>query len=53
MIVLGIIAAPIIAIGFFLQRYMKRQASLKACPYCAEKINMAAFVCRFCQWQVA
>lgn len=53
LIVLAILAAPIVALGFFLQRYMKKQAGLKACPYCAEKINMAAIVCRFCQRQIA
>jgi hypothetical protein len=53
LIVLALLAAPLVAVGFVIRWYIKKQADLKRCPYCAEKINFAALICRFCQRQVA
>ena len=47
------LAVPIGIVVAGIRWYSSRKANSKQCPYCAEKINMAAIVCRFCQRQIA
>jgi hypothetical protein len=47
---LGMVAAVLAGI-FFLVKYLTG-AGGKTCPYCAEKIKVAAKICRYCQMEL-
>ena len=53
--VLGLPVIVVVAIGYFLNGYFKKHhlAETKECPFCAERIQLAAKVCRFCHRDVA
>ena len=53
LVVVAVLMVPVVALGLGIRWYMNKQGNSKQCPYCAEKINLAAMVCRFCQRQVA
>jgi hypothetical protein len=44
---------PIFAAIFFLAKYLNASGGGKICPHCAERIQKAAKVCRYCQRDVA
>jgi hypothetical protein len=52
-IALAVLILPVVALVLGIRWAMKRKAGRKSCPFCAETINMAAQICRFCQRQVA
>lgn len=52
--VLGLPVVVVTGIGYFLSGYLKKRhlAETKECPFCAERIQLAANVCRYCQRDV-
>ena len=53
LIVLGAFVGPIFAAIYFLAKYLNASGGGKICPHCAERIQKAAKVCRYCQRDVA
>jgi hypothetical protein len=43
----------IFAATYFLAKYLNASGGAKICPHCAERIQKAAKVCRYCQRDVA
>ena len=52
LILLGGFVGPIFAVIYLLKRLNTRATSGKICPHCAERIQKAAKVCRYCQRDV-
>jgi len=53
LILLGGFVGPIFAAIYFLAKYRNALGGGKICPHCAERIQKAAKVCRYCQRDVA
>jgi predicted amidophosphoribosyltransferase len=43
----------VFAAVYFLAKYLNASGGAKICPHCAERIQKAAKVCRYCQRDVA
>jgi len=54
LVYLGAMAILLGIPAFLFYRYViaKRTASTKICPFCAERIQLAAKVCRHCQREI-
>lgn len=48
----GFLALVIAGIKFIVRSISQQNAGLKACPFCAEGIQAAAVICRFCNRDV-
>ena len=53
LILLGLFVVLIFAAIYFLAKYLNASGGGKICPHCAERIQKAAKVCRYCQRDVA
>jgi len=53
LILLGLFVVLIFAAIYFLAKYLNASGGGKICPHCAERIQKAAKVCRYCQREVA
>jgi hypothetical protein len=53
LILLGLFVVLIFAVIYFLAKYLNASGGGKICPHCAERIQKAAKVCRYCQRDVA
>jgi hypothetical protein len=52
LVLFAAIGAPFAAI-YFLVKYLNASGGGKICPHCAERIQKAAKVCRYCQRDIA
>ena len=50
--VLGFITVLVVAVGAIIRSLHRQSAGLKVCPFCAERIQRAAVICRFCNRDV-
>ena len=53
LIVLGGFVGLIFAAFYFLAKHLNASGGGKICPHCAERIQKAAKVCRYCQRDIA
>jgi predicted amidophosphoribosyltransferase len=53
LILLGLFVMLIFTAIYFLAKYLNASGGGKICPHCAERIQKAAKVCRYCQRDVA
>ena len=53
LILLGGFVGLIFAAFYFLAKYLNASGGAKICPHCAERIQKAAKICRYCQRDVA
>ena len=53
LILLGLFVVLIFAAIYFLAKYLNASGGGKLCPHCAERIQKAAKICRYCQRDVA
>jgi hypothetical protein len=53
LILLGGFVGLIFAAFYFLAKYLNASGGGKICPHCAERIQKAAKICRYCQRDVA
>jgi hypothetical protein len=52
LVLFGAIGVIFAAAVYFLAKYLNASGGAKICPHCAERIQRAAKICRYCQRDV-